>query len=84
MTPTDTTTTRELAHRRNDGLDIRLVWNPATDRVAVALHDAKTGEGFEVEVGPGERALDVFHHPFAYAAFREAARKRSREYAAAA
>ena len=83
MTST-TSTLRELAYRRNDGLDIRLVWDPATDRVAVALHDAKTGEGFEVEVGPGERALDVFHHPFAYAAFREAARKRSREYAAAA
>ena len=81
---TSTTSTRELAHRRNDGLDIRLVWNPATDRVAVALHDAKTGEGFEVEVGPGERALDVFHHPFAYAAVREAARKRSQEYAGAA
>src|SRR4051794_11007722 len=75
MTPT-TPTTRELAHRRNDGLDIQLLWDPATDRVAVALHDSKTGEGFEVEVGPGERALDVFHHPFAYAAFREAARKR--------
>ena len=26
--------------------------------------------------GPDERALDVFHHPFAYAAFRDAARKR--------
>ena len=83
MTST-TSTPRELAHRRNDGLDIRLVWEPATDRVAVALHDAKTGEGFEVEVGPGERALDVFHHPFAYAAFRDAAKQRAREYAEAA
>jgi hypothetical protein len=79
-----TTTVRELAHRRNDGLDIRLLWDPATDRVSVALQDGKTGEGFEVEVGQGERALDVFHHPFAYAAFRDAARQRSREYAGAA
>ena len=71
-----TTTLRELAHRRNDGLDIRLLWNSATDRVSVSLHDAKTGEGFEVEVGPGERALDVFHHPFASAAVRAAARER--------
>jgi hypothetical protein len=83
MTST-TSASRELAHRRNDGLDIRLIWDPATDRVAVALHDAKTGEGFEVEVGPGERALDVFHHPFAYAAFRDAAKLRAREYAGAA
>jgi hypothetical protein len=81
---TSTTSTRELAHRRNDGLDIRLLWDAESDRVRVALHDAKTGEGFEVEVGPGERALDVFYHPFAYAAFRDAARKRSREYAGAA
>jgi hypothetical protein len=83
MTST-TSNVRELAHRRNDGLDIRLLWNPATDRVTVALQDGKTGDGFEVEVGPGERALDVFHHPFAYAAFRDAAKKRAREYAGAA
>ena len=76
MTLTSITTTRELAHRRNDGLDIRLLWDSATDQVTVALHDAKTGDGFEVEVGPDERALDVFHHPFAYAAFRTAARER--------
>jgi hypothetical protein len=49
----------------------------------VALHDSKNGDGFEVEVGPHERAMDVFHHPFAYAAFRNAARER-RELAQAA
>ena len=48
--------------------------------MTVALQDGKTGEGFELEVGPDERALDVFHHPFAYAAFRDAARKRQLEY----
>jgi hypothetical protein len=82
MTPS--TTIRELAHRRNDGLDIRLLWDSESDAVVVALHDARTGEGFEVEVGPGERALDVFHHPFAYAAFRDAAKQRSPQYAGAA
>jgi hypothetical protein len=81
---TPITTIRELAQRRNDGLDIQLLWDSATDRVSVALHDGKTGEGFEVEVGPGERALDVFHHPFAYAAFRDAAKKRVPQYAEAA
>jgi hypothetical protein len=83
MTPS-THTTRELAHRRTDGLDIRLLWDSAADRVTVSLHDSKTGEGFEIEVGPGERALDVFHHPFAYAAFRDAARKRTPQLAKAA
>ena len=78
---THSSTARELAHRRTDGLDVQLLWDPATDRVTVALRDGRTGDGFEVEVGPGERALDVFHHPFAYAAFRDAAGKR--EYAAA-
>jgi len=78
---TSTTIIRELAYRRNDGLDIRLLWDSASDRVTVSLHDGKTGEGFELEVGPDERALDVFHHPFAYAAFRDAARKRQPQYA---
>jgi hypothetical protein len=78
---TSTTTIRELAHRRNDGLDIRLLWDSAADRVTVSLHDGRTGEGFELDVGPDERALDVFHHPFAYAAFRDAARKRQPQYA---
>jgi hypothetical protein len=82
MTPS-TTSIRELAHRRNDGLDIRLLWDSATDKVMVALHDARTGDGFEVEVASNERALDVFHHPFAYAAFREAAKKRAPQYAEA-
>ena len=81
---TATTSIRELAHRRNDGLDIRLLWDEATDRVSVSLHDARSGQGFEVEVGAGERALDVFHHPFAYAAVRDAAKRRTREYAEAA
>jgi hypothetical protein len=69
---------RELAHRRNDGLDVRLLWDPATDSVRVSLHDARTGSGFDVPVGPGQRALDVFHHPFAYATVRDAATQRLR------
>jgi hypothetical protein len=60
-------TQRELAQRSNSGLDIRLLWDPGEDRVSVLVTDAHTGDVFEVEVGPGERALDVFNHPFAYA-----------------
>ena len=69
---------RELAHRRTDGLDVRLLWDPDTDRVTVSLADSRTGEGFEVPVAPGERALDVFNHPFAYADVRQAAKQRAR------
>ena len=81
---TANSTIRELAHRRNDGLDIRLLWDSATDRVLVSLSDAKTGDGFEIAVGPDERALDVFHHPFAYAAVRDAAKQRYPQLAEAA
>jgi hypothetical protein len=34
----------------------------------VAVTDAKTGEAFALPVRDGERALDVFHHPYVYAA----------------
>jgi hypothetical protein len=75
MTRTDATL-KELAHRRNDGLDIRLVWDAARDNVFVELVDHKTGDGFDVMVLPGESAMDVFHHPFAYRAVREASDRR--------
>lgn len=61
-------TMRELDSRRNDGLHVRLVWREADNRVVVSVDDAKTGGAFTVEVGPRDRALDVFNHPYAYAA----------------
>jgi hypothetical protein len=57
---------RELDHRVSDGIDVRLLWRPRDDRALVSVSDVKTGESFTVEVGPDQRALDVFHHPFAY------------------
>jgi hypothetical protein len=64
---TATSTLTELAQRRNDGLEVTLLWNERTDRLTVTIHDARTGDFFEVGA-PSDRALDVFHHPFAYAA----------------
>ena len=61
---------RELDHRSNDRLDVWLLWCESDDRVLVAVADEKTGERFWIEVRAGERALDVFHHPYAYAAWR--------------
>jgi len=72
MTATATTLTRELDHRISDGIEVRLLWRAHDGAVLVAVSDARTGEAFSVEVGEGERALDVFHHPFAYAARRAA------------
>jgi hypothetical protein len=70
MTTHQTADLRELDHRVSDGIDVRLLWRPHDDRALVAVSDAKTGEAFTIEVGPGQRALDVFHHPFAYAGTR--------------
>ena len=67
MTSHATSTLRELDHRVSDGIDVRLLWRPEDDRALVAVSDAKTGESFTLEVGAGQRALDVFHHPYAYA-----------------
>jgi hypothetical protein len=61
---------RELDTRESDGIEVRMLWRAHDDRVLVAVNDARTGEAFSVEVRAGERALDVFHHPYAYAAAR--------------
>jgi hypothetical protein len=57
---------RELAFREGDGIAVALVWDPATDRVAVRVEDARTGDRFEFAVR-ADQALDAFDHPFAYA-----------------
>ena len=61
---------RELDTRESDGIEVRMLWRAQDDRVLVAVADSRTGEAFSVEVRAGERALDVFHHPYAYAAAR--------------
>ena len=57
----------ELAVRSSDGLEIALLWYPADDRVVVSVYDTRSGDLFEVPA-PRERALEVFYHPYAYAA----------------
>ena len=71
MTPQMLIAGRELDSRIVDGLHVRLMWSPDDQRCAVTVTDSKTGEGFVVDVHDGERAMDVFHHPFAYAARRQ-------------
>lgn len=57
----------ELAHRTSNGLDVSLLWSRRTGRVLVAVNDLRTDETFTLEA-PRHRALDVYNHPFAYAA----------------
>ena len=61
---------RELDCRTGDGIEVRLLWRPHDEVVLVAVSDARSGEAFSIEVHEGENPLDVFHHPFAYAASR--------------
>jgi hypothetical protein len=61
---------RELDHRTNERLDVWLLWREHDDRLVVAVANDGTGERFRIEVRERERALDVFHHPYAYAARR--------------
>jgi hypothetical protein len=66
-TTTEETEMTELAHRINDGVSVSLLWHRLSNELTVAVDDSRTGEAFEVDV-PRDRAMDVFHHPYAYAA----------------
>jgi len=57
---------RELAQRVSDGIEVTLYWGPSDGTVVVEVIDHKADQVFEVEV-PSDRALDAFHHPYAYA-----------------
>lgn len=70
MTPQFLNTMRELDSRTNDGLEIRLLWDPADGRVAVGVADSRTGDEFGFEVHDRRRAREAFKHPFSYAAWR--------------
>jgi hypothetical protein len=62
-------TLRELDHRKSDRIDVWLLWSEADNKVLVSVADEKTGDQFTIEVRESERALDVFNHPYAYAAW---------------
>ena len=57
----------ELMVREGDGVRVSLIWERASSQVLVAVHDSGTDASFQFEVD-GDKALDAFHHPYAYAA----------------
>jgi hypothetical protein len=63
---------RELDRRLIDGIDVRLIWSQSDDRILLAVSDSKTGEAFSIDVERSD-ALEAFHHPYSYAAFKRAA-----------
>jgi hypothetical protein len=58
---------RELAARESDGIHVLLRWDPSDNGLTVSLEDSRVGDRFQLEVAP-DRALDAFHHPYAYVA----------------
>jgi hypothetical protein len=58
--------TRELAAREGDGVRVVLHWHARRNAVTVLVEDISLGDRFVLAV-PSDRALDAFHHPYAYA-----------------
>jgi hypothetical protein len=61
---------RELCARESGGVHVRLMWSTHDGHLMVSVDDKRTGEGFQVAV-LGHPPLDVYRHPFAYAAIRK-------------
>jgi hypothetical protein len=62
---------RELAHRVTNGVSVSLFWETVGDTLSLEVYDECSDEFFQVDV-PRDRALDAFHHPYAYRARAEA------------
>jgi hypothetical protein len=60
----------ELVSRETNGITVRLLWSRSTNLVTVAVDDGANDDYFELVLDDHDRALDVFHHPFAHAAAR--------------
>ncbi|MGZ6662064.1 MAG: hypothetical protein ACXVHQ_39035 [Solirubrobacteraceae bacterium] len=68
MTADSLTSVRELDCRWTNDIQVRLLWRQVDGRVSVVVTDTRSQESFRLDVPDGERPLDFFYHPFAYAA----------------
>lgn len=59
----------ELARRDGSDLVVSLLWNRVSGELAVSVQETD-GDLFELSLASNERPLDVFYHPYAYAALR--------------
>lgn len=60
----------ELASRENGSLYVVLLWKEQTELCTVSVDDSSTGDRFELVVDESARPLDIYYHPYAYAALR--------------
>jgi hypothetical protein len=58
---------RELAFRSFGGVEVALLWRRDDDELTVAVVDLNAASSFAIAVH-GADPMDVFHHPFVYAA----------------
>jgi hypothetical protein len=59
-----------LASRKNTGIRVALLWAAETNTAAVLVRDVSTNDQFELLVEPDTSPIDVYQHPYAYAAWR--------------
>jgi phosphopantothenate synthetase len=69
MAADNSTDYRELAQRASDGVEVTLYWHETRAELTVRVSDQRGGASFELAADP-DQALDVFYHPFSYAASR--------------
>jgi hypothetical protein len=67
---TDHPSLAELSSRSAHGVDVALLWRQSDNKAIVVVLDHDAGEAFQLDVRENDNALDVFHHPYAYAAHR--------------
>lgn len=60
----------ERSSRSDHGVDVALLWRRCDNTAIVAVVDHHNGEAFLLDVHEKDNALDMFHHPYAYAARR--------------
>ena len=58
---------REKVAFQSDGIEVALWWNRISGDLTVSVRDRMTGDSFDVPAARHD-ALDVFNHPYAYAA----------------
>jgi hypothetical protein len=58
------------ASRENAGIRVTLLWAADTNAVAVLVLNDGTDDKFELLIEPDVNPVDVYEHPYAYAAWR--------------
>ena len=60
----------ELSSRSANGIDVALLWQQSDNTAVVVAADQRSGENLVLDVHEDDNALDIFNHPYAYAAHR--------------